>query len=212
VNETISATVPATELRHLSGDELPISLKIAEQLRRFVDAVGRFGSWFAMPMILITVMDLFIRKARWIRIQGDPIQIWLRENISPFFDSTLLQELEWHSHTALFALVLGFGYIWNTHVRVDLVRETLAFRKKAWLELIGLTFFLCPLPASSSITPLCMLTTPGLSIALPIVLGGNVVKFQPLWLGCPIAGSSSWCWCLVSSPRFWPVSQSGYRS
>jgi len=144
VNETISATVPATELRHLSGDELPISLKIAEQLRRFVDAVGRFGSWFAMPLILITVLDLFIRKARWIKIQGDPIQIWLRENISPFFDSTLLQELEWHSHTALFALVLGFGYIWNTHVRVDLVRETLAFRKKAWLELIGLTIFLVP--------------------------------------------------------------------
>jgi len=144
VNETTSATVPTTELRHLSADDLPIILKIAEQLRRFVDAVGRFGSWFAMPLILITAFDLFIRKARIITIQGDPIQIWLRENISPVFDSTLLQELEWHSHTALFALVLGFGYIWNTHVRVDLVRETLAFRKKAWLELIGLTVFLVP--------------------------------------------------------------------
>ena len=144
MNETTSATVPTTELTHLSGDELPLSLKIAEQLRRFVDAVGRFGSWFAMPLILITVFDLFIRKARIIKIQGDPIQIWLRENISPVFDSTLLQELEWHSHTALFTLVLGFGYIWNTHVRVDLVRETLAFRKKAWLEFIGLTIFLVP--------------------------------------------------------------------
>jgi TRAP-type mannitol/chloroaromatic compound transport system permease small subunit len=144
VNETTSATVPTTELTYLSGDELPLSLKIAEQLRRFVDAVGRFGSWFAMPLILITVFDLFIRKARIIKIQGDPIQIWLRENISPVFDSTLLQELEWHSHTALFTLVLGFGYIWNTHVRVDLVRETLAFRKKAWLEFIGLTIFLVP--------------------------------------------------------------------
>jgi hypothetical protein len=29
-------------------------------------------------------------------------------------------------------------------VRVDLVRETLAFRKKAWLELAGLTFFMIP--------------------------------------------------------------------
>jgi TRAP-type mannitol/chloroaromatic compound transport system permease small subunit len=144
VNETTSATVPTTELRHLSGDNLPIILKIAEQLRRFVDAVGRFGSWFAMPLVLITAFDLFIRKARIIKIQGDPIQIWLRENISPVFDSTLLQELEWHSHTALFALVLGFGYVWNTHVRVDLVRETLAFRKKAWLEFIGLTVFLVP--------------------------------------------------------------------
>ena len=35
----------------------------------------------------------------------------------------------------LFTLVLGYGYIWNTHVRVDLVRENLAFRKKAWLDL-----------------------------------------------------------------------------
>ena len=40
--------------------------------------------------------------------------------------------------------MLGFRYIWNTHVRVDLVRETLAFRKKAWLEFIGLTVFLVP--------------------------------------------------------------------
>ena len=144
MDETTSATVPTTELTYLSGDDLPVTLKIAEQLRRFVDAVGRFGSWFAMPLVLITAFDLFIRKARIIKIQGDPIQIWLRENISPVFDSTLLQELEWHSHTALFALVLGFGYIWNTHVRVDLVRETLAFRKKAWLEFIGLTIFLVP--------------------------------------------------------------------
>ena len=40
--------------------------------------------------------------------------------------------------------MLGYGYIWNAHVRVDLVRENLAFRSKAWLELVGLTFFLVP--------------------------------------------------------------------
>ena len=60
------------------------------------------------------------------------------------FQSTLLQEMEWHFHTALFALVLGYGYIWNSHVRVDLVREALAFRNKAWLEFLGLTFFMIP--------------------------------------------------------------------
>ena len=81
MNESTSATAPSVELTHLSGDELPVSLKIAEKLRRFVDAVGRFGSWFAMPLVLITAFDLFIRKARIIKIQGDPIQIWLRENI-----------------------------------------------------------------------------------------------------------------------------------
>src|SRR5919106_282643 len=69
---------------------------------------------------------------------------WLFVNLGRIFGSTLLQELEWHFHTALFALVLGYGYIWNTHVRVDLVRENLAFRNKAWLELFGLTFFMIP--------------------------------------------------------------------
>ena len=140
-----TTTAPETqELHRLSTAELPAMLRLSEFLRRFVDRVGRFGSWFALPMILITVLDLTIRKTKFIRIQGDPWQIWLRENVSPVFDSTLLQELEWHSHTALFALVLGFGYVWNTHVRVDLLRETLAFRKKAWLEFIGITIFLVP--------------------------------------------------------------------
>lgn len=112
-------------------------LRVSEMLRRFVDRVGRFGSWFAMPMILITVFDLIIRKT-------GVLQIWLVENVSEYFGSTLLQELEWHSHTVLFTLVLGFGYIWNTHVRVDLIRENLHFRKKAWIEFIGLSIFLIP--------------------------------------------------------------------
>lgn len=122
---------------HLTADEMPAILRVSEALRRFVDRVGRFGSWFAVPLILITVFDLLIRKT-------GVMQIWLVENVSPYFGSTLLQELEWHSHTVLFALVLGFGYIWNAHVRVDLVRERLDYRKKAWLEFIGLTIFLIP--------------------------------------------------------------------
>ncbi|SVA51042.1 uncharacterized protein METZ01_LOCUS103896, partial [marine metagenome] len=144
VSQTTTTAPEAQELHQLSTAELPAMLRLSEFLRRFVDRVGRFGSWFALPMILITALDLTIRKTKFIKIQGDPWQIWLRENVSPVFDSTLLQELEWHSHTALFALVLGFGYVWNTHVRVDLVRETLAFRKKAWLEFIGITVFLLP--------------------------------------------------------------------
>ena len=144
MSQTTTTTPEAQELHQLSTAELPALLRLSEFLRRFVDRVGRFGSWFALPMILITALDLTIRKTKFIRIQGDPWQIWLRENVSPVFDSTLLQELEWHSHTALFALVLGFGYVWNTHVRVDLLRENLNFRKKAWLEFIGITFFLVP--------------------------------------------------------------------
>lgn len=123
-----SATTEVTGLVNLSN-----------KLRNFVDLVGRFGSWFILPLVLITVYDVVLRKITW-------LNIWIIDNLGRvwIFESTLLQELEWHMHTTLFALVLGFGYVHNSHVRVDLVRERLEFRKKAWLELLGVTFFMIP--------------------------------------------------------------------
>jgi TRAP-type mannitol/chloroaromatic compound transport system permease small subunit len=72
------------------------------------------------------------------------LQIWLVSQFGRPFESTVLQELEWHMHTILFTLVLGFGTIYNTHVRVDLVRDHLNFRKKVWLEFLGLSIFMIP--------------------------------------------------------------------
>lgn len=118
-------------------DQLPAAVRISLALRRFVDGVGRAASWLFVPLIVVTVFDVIARKLVW-------IQIWLVSTFGRIFESTLLQELEWHFHTGLFALVLGYGYIWNSHVRVDLIRETLSFRKKAWLEFLGLTVFLLP--------------------------------------------------------------------
>lgn len=121
-------------------------LRVSEGMRRFVDRVGGFAAWLFLPVILITVLDVIGRKIVWHDATGQVhgMQIFLVNNVSAIFGSTLLQELEWHFHTALFALVLGYGYIYNAHVRVDLIRENLAFRKQAWLEFLGLTFFLIP--------------------------------------------------------------------
>ena len=116
---------------------IPKAMRVSDLLRRFVDRVGRFGSWMILPVVLITVFDASMRKI-------STIQVWMVENVSFVFGSTILQELQWHFHTALFALVLGYGYINNTHVRVDLVREKLAFHKKVWLEFLGLTIFMIP--------------------------------------------------------------------
>lgn len=122
--------------------DLPAAVKLSERLRSVVDVVGRFGSWFILPMVLITCYDVTLRKLKF-------FYVWVLENFGRIwiFESTLLQELEWHMHTVLFALVLGYGYIHNSHVRVDLVRETLSFRRKAWLEFLGTTFFLIPFTA-----------------------------------------------------------------
>ena len=135
------AEAGARDRHTASHEETPATVHMAEKLRRFVDAVGRGGSWLILPVVLITCFDVIARKVRWVNDDGTifSIQYWMTTTIGPWLGSTILQELEWHFHTALFALVLGYGYIWNTHVRVDLVRETLHFRKKAWLEFLGLT-------------------------------------------------------------------------
>lgn len=134
------------DLRRYEPHEQPALLTLSYALRRFVDTVGKIGAWMAVPLVLITVLDVLIRKMVWKDSAGhiDGVQIWLVNNVSQYFGSTLLQELEWHFHTALFALVLGYGYIYNTHVRVDLIRENLSFRKKIWIEFIGLTMFTLP--------------------------------------------------------------------
>ena len=143
----MSEQTQTEEFQQYSDADLPIMLRVSERLRGFVDQFGKWASWLIVPLVLITVLDVVIRKLTWRNEDGGilfGLQYYLVNNVSEWFGSTLLQELEWHMHTGLFALVLAYGYIYNTHVRVDLVRETLAFRKKAWIEFLGITVFLIP--------------------------------------------------------------------
>ncbi|MFY0611599.1 MAG: TRAP transporter small permease subunit [Hyphomicrobiaceae bacterium] len=143
----MSEQTETDELKSYTDADRPTSLRVSEALRGFVDQFGKWASWLIVPLVLITCFDVIIRKLTWRNDDGGIIfgvQYYLVNEVSEWFGSTLLQELEWHLHTGLFALVLAYGYIYNTHVRVDLVRETLAFRKKAWIEFLGITVFLIP--------------------------------------------------------------------
>jgi len=57
---------------------------------------------------------------------------------------TRLQELEWHLHTAIFSLWLGFNYTINAHPRVDSYVADLSLRRRAWIELAGCLVFALP--------------------------------------------------------------------
>ncbi len=133
-----------------TAETMPWALRLSERLRRFVDFVGRWGSWLILPVIFFTMIDVIARKISWLDDEGrlHGMQVFLVSVFGRMFESTMLQELEWHFHAGLFALVLGYGYINNSHVRVDLIRENLAFRKRAWLEFWGITIFLVPFCAT----------------------------------------------------------------
>ncbi len=112
-------------------------VRLSLWLRKYIEYVGKFGSLFIWPLVFVTMWDVIVRK-----LGG--MQYWLITNVGSVFESTKIQEWEWHFHTVLFALVLGYGYVHNRHVRVDLIREKLSYRKQAWIEFLGTTFFMIP--------------------------------------------------------------------
>ena len=99
--------------------------RLGDGLARIAIAAGRFGSWACVPLVLIILVDVVSRR---------------------FFGtgSTMLQELEWHFHAVLFLLCLGYAYIRNAHVRIDLVREHMTERGRGTLELVGFILILAP--------------------------------------------------------------------
>ena len=141
-----------TQHAQSGGGDIPAAVRWSATLGKFAESIGKWATLFMLPLVFITVWDVLQRKIMkfvgdWMLTNGyTDARDWMYGNMLEWlpFRSTLLQELEWHFHTALFALVLGYGYIYNRHVRVDLVREKLAFRKQAWIELIGCSCLMIP--------------------------------------------------------------------
>ena len=104
---------------------LKIFLNISKTTERLVIFFGKLGSWLAIPLISIIIFDIITRR---------------------FFvlGSTKLQEMEWHLHTSLFLLVLGYAYLKDAHVRIEIVREQFSTMLKAILETLGICLFLIP--------------------------------------------------------------------
>ena len=100
-------------------------VSISQFLEKIVIFFGKMGSWLAIPLIFIIIFDIITRR---------------------FFilGSTKLQEMEWHLHTALFLLVLGYAYLKDSHVRIEIVREKYSMLIKSIFETLGIILFLIP--------------------------------------------------------------------
>jgi len=103
-------------------------LKISSKLESMLEAVGKIGAWLSLPLIGIIIFDIISRR---------------------FFvlGSTKLQEMEWHLHAALFLLALAYAYLKNSHVRIEVVRESFSTKAKSILEIVGILFFVLPYTA-----------------------------------------------------------------
>lgn len=101
-------------------------LNVSEGIRRVLEYIALAGGWLLVVMAAVTCFDVILRKL------GVPLP------------STLLQELEWHLHAAIFSLWMGYCYTINAHPRVDSFTENMSYRSRAWIELFGCLLLALP--------------------------------------------------------------------
>ncbi len=100
--------------------------------------IGVTAALLYLPMMIIIFYDVIQRKyLGW--DSNFTNTAWYK-----MFTSTRLQEMEWHMHATLFLLALGYGYVKDAHVRIELVRDVLRPRTRVWIELFGAALFLVP--------------------------------------------------------------------
>ena len=102
-------------------------LKTANALHKLLERIAEASGWLLIVLMAVTCVDVVFRK---FGVVGFPY--------------TKAQEMEWHLHTAIFSLWLGYNYCINAHPRVDSYTERLGFRRKAWIELAGCLLFALP--------------------------------------------------------------------
>jgi TRAP-type mannitol/chloroaromatic compound transport system permease small subunit len=87
--------------------------------------IGHMVAWVTLGLVVVVFSDVVMRYAF---------------NTSFVFT----QELEWHLFGFIFLIGAGYTLLHDGHVRVDIIYQRLGPKAQAWINLIGVIFFLLP--------------------------------------------------------------------
>jgi TRAP-type mannitol/chloroaromatic compound transport system permease small subunit len=89
------------------------------------ETVGRLVSWVTLLLVLVVFVDVVMRY---------------------LFKTSFVftQEMEWHLFAFIFLIGAGYTLLHDGHVRVDIIYQRLSQKGQAWVNLIGVIFFLIP--------------------------------------------------------------------
>lgn len=122
-------------------------LAISNAIDRMLRLFAHTGAWFFLACIITICFDVLTRNGVEIPLGFTTLTLIKPFQLNVFgldLGSTRLQELQWHFHAFLFLSWLGYAYVRNAHVRIDVATAGLTARKQAWLEVIGIFIFAIP--------------------------------------------------------------------
>jgi TRAP-type mannitol/chloroaromatic compound transport system permease small subunit len=100
-------------------------LNISRGIDRLNQSVGLFTTWLILIVTLISAGNAIVRKAFSISSNG-------------------LLEIQWYLFAAVFLLGAGYGFLKNSHVRIDFVSGMLSARTRNWIDVGGILLALFP--------------------------------------------------------------------
>ena len=99
--------------------------KLCHRIDALNEWVGHIVSWATAIVVVVVFVDVVMRYAF---------------NTSFVFT----QELEWHLFAFIFLMGAGATLLKDGHVRVDIFYQQFSHKQRAWINLIGVIFFLIP--------------------------------------------------------------------
>lgn len=104
-------------------------MRWAEGLVRFIDSVnlrvGTVISWLSFSLLVLVVFDVIMRY------------LFKKSFVA-------VQETEWHIFAVFFLIGGGYTLLRDSHVRVDIFYQKMSAKLQAWINLLGVLFFLLP--------------------------------------------------------------------
>ncbi len=104
-------------------------MQVLLKLSRLIDSLSSRIGWLTMWLILATTLisagNAIVRKAFGTSSNG-------------------LLEIQWYLFAAVFMLGAGYGFLKNSHVRIDFVSSRLSARTRNWIDVGGILLVLIP--------------------------------------------------------------------
>lgn len=99
--------------------------KLTRFLDQFVCGIGQVFHWIWVVLVAVIIVNVVLRYA--------------------FSQGMIeLEELQWYLYSVGWLIGLSYTFVYDGHVRVDVLHEKLPYRGKLWFELFGLLFLFLP--------------------------------------------------------------------
>jgi len=100
-------------------------LSLSRLIDKITTGIGKSTMWLILATTLISAGNALVRKIFNIGSNG-------------------LLEIQWYLFAAVFLLGAGYGFLRNSHVRIDFIATKLSAHTRNWIDIVGIVLVLVP--------------------------------------------------------------------